>query len=295
MQFSDAQIRLLKAKVKHRHVRSRQVDGRTLYYLEGWHMFAEANRIFGFAGWDRETVSNACLSQRTRERACEAAYLARVRIRVRAGETEVVRDGHGFGEAVAATVAQAHERAAKAAETDATKRALSTFGNAFGLALAGGYQPPGADAAQPLGAVAAQVVADVAPAQAMAAPAARQGALQPVAWQEHNGSSVDKSVLALSEPKRRRDRDHLEHVRAQPCVVCGRVPAQAHHVRLAQPRALGRKVSDEYTVPLCAVHHDHLHRAGDEAAWWAAQALDPLAIAARLWRQTRAARAGDDG
>jgi hypothetical protein len=69
--------------------------------------------------------------------------------------------------------------------------------------------------------------------------------------------------------------------------VCARSPSQAHHLRIAQPRALGRKVSDEFTVPLCALHHYDLHSKGNEAAWWRAQAIEPLAIAERLWRARR--------
>jgi hypothetical protein len=70
-------------------------------------------------------------------------------------------------------------------------------------------------------------------------------------------------------------------------VVCGRSPADAHHLRFAQPRALGRKVSDEFTVPVCRVHHRELHRHGDEAAWWERIKLDPLPIAPRLWQHAR--------
>jgi hypothetical protein len=86
---------------------------------------------------------------------------------------------------------------------------------------------------------------------------------------------------------RLRDKDHRKFVSTQPCVVCGRSPADAHHLRFAQPRALGRKVSDEFTVPLCRLHHRELHRHGDEAAWWHRVKIDPLPIAHRLWRQAR--------
>jgi hypothetical protein len=86
---------------------------------------------------------------------------------------------------------------------------------------------------------------------------------------------------------RLRDKDHRKFVAAQPCLVCGRSPADAHHVRFAQPRAMGRKVSDEFMVPVCRVHHRELHRHGDEAAWWREIKIDPLPIAQRLWRQAR--------
>jgi ERF superfamily len=98
---------------------------------------------------------------------------------------------------------------------------------------------------------------------------------------------IDKGALTLSEPRRYRDRAHLEFVSKQPCLVCGRRPSDAHHLRFAQPRALGRRVSDEYTVPLCRTHHRVLHRYGDEAAWWETTSVDPLKVAGELWEKTR--------
>ena len=90
---------------------------------------------------------------------------------------------------------------------------------------------------------------------------------------------VDKSVLALSRPRRLRDKNHRIFVSKQPCLICGRQPADAHHIRFAQHRALGRKVSDEFTVPLCRTHHREVHRFGDEAAWWSQAGVDPLSAA----------------
>jgi hypothetical protein len=84
---------------------------------------------------------------------------------------------------------------------------------------------------------------------------------------------------------RLRDKDHRQYVSRQPCLVCGRTPADAHHLRFAQPRALGRKVSDEFTVPVCRAHHRELHRHGDEASWWQSIKIDPLPIAKRLWQR----------
>jgi hypothetical protein len=98
---------------------------------------------------------------------------------------------------------------------------------------------------------------------------------------------IDKNALALSEPRRYRDREHLRFVSLQPCLVCGRRPTDAHHLRFTQPRALGRRVSDEFAVPLCRTHHRALHRRGDEAAWWREANLEPVVIAGRLWAQTR--------
>jgi ERF superfamily len=95
---------------------------------------------------------------------------------------------------------------------------------------------------------------------------------------------IDKSLLNHPEPRRIRDRDHVRFVAQQPCLICGRQPCDAHHLRFAQSQALGRKVSDEFTVPLCRGHHHELHRRGDEAAWWSKVGLDPLARARELWR-----------
>ena len=90
--------------------------------------------------------------------------------------------------------------------------------------------------------------------------------------------------MLIPKDKRIRDKAHLAFVASQPCLVCGRRPAQAHHIRFGQPRALGLKVSDEFTVPLCNGHHDSLHQTGDERAWWARHGiLDPLMLANRLW------------
>jgi ERF superfamily len=98
---------------------------------------------------------------------------------------------------------------------------------------------------------------------------------------------IDKSVLAIAAPRRYRNRQHLRYVMQQPCLVCGRKPSDPHHLRFLQPRALGRKASDEFAVPLCRVHHRAAHRAADERAWWQAAGIDPIKIARKLWRHTR--------
>ena len=99
-------------------------------------------------------------------------------------------------------------------------------------------------------------------------------------------AAIDKSALSLSEPRRVRDRDHVKFIARQPCLVCGRLPSDAHHIRFAQSRALGRKVSDEFTVPLCRGHHREVHRCGSEADWWRSAGIDPLIAARRLWLET---------
>jgi len=97
---------------------------------------------------------------------------------------------------------------------------------------------------------------------------------------------VDKSLLAIPEPRRVRDRDHVKYVAAQSCLVCGRRPADAHHIRFAQHSAMGRRVSDEFTVPLCRGHHRALHRVGDEVKWWKETGIDPMIAARDLWVKT---------
>ena len=107
---------------------------------------------------------------------------------------------------------------------------------------------------------------------------------------ENDASNQTEAPGQLAFPKEQRVRDkaHLAFVANEPCLVCGRRPAQAHHIRFAQPSALGLKVSDEFTVPLCNGHHDSLHHTGDERAWWARHGiLDPLKLASRLWEASR--------
>ena len=97
---------------------------------------------------------------------------------------------------------------------------------------------------------------------------------------------IERSNPVHPEPRRIRDREHVKFVAGRPCLICGRRPADAHHLRFAQSRALGRKASDEFTVPLCRGHHREVHRCGQEAAWWAKVGVDPLGVANALWRET---------
>lgn len=139
MAFTDAQKKQLEAKLDPKHVASRQQSGRSLSYIEGWHAIAEANRIFGFDAWNRETVDIRCVSERERKigqppkqrDGWGVSYVARVRVVV----DGIVREGVGSGHGIDVDLGLAHESAIKEAETDAMKRALMTFGNPFGLAL----------------------------------------------------------------------------------------------------------------------------------------------------------------
>jgi DNA recombination protein Rad52 len=352
MAFTDNQVRLLKAKLDPRYVRTRNSNGNTLSYVEGWHAIAEANRIFGFESWDRRTVSASCVWTEAKAGSYRAVYTARVRVTVRAGEVKVVREGSGSCEASAATAGQAHELALKGAETDATKRALATFGNPFGLAL---YDPEQngvrkhrrvpemhsspwvlRSAGSPVSSHDTPTAFIVALRRAMTE--AKDIELLYDIWEQNIGTLralhrhskeesgivpklvahlrscaiglvkqtntpqavektnvarsddplarriIDKSALAISEPKRIRSKEHLRYVASQPCVICGRSPSHAHHVRYAQACGLGIKVSDEFTVPLCATHHHQLHNTTKEREWWQGRNIDPLMIASTLWR-----------
>jgi Rad52/22 family double-strand break repair protein len=340
MAFSAKQLRALQRKPDHRHIRTRQVDGRVLSYLEGWYAISEANRIFGFDAWSRETLETRCVLARENRGSFLAIYIARVKITVRAQGATIIREGHGSGEGRGNSPGEVHDIALKAAETDATKRALATFGKPFGLEL---YRPTGRSsptarrrlpAPPPLAASEPRPnqqtgqPAQLSPAAEDAGPplgfhpddttpiprpsrfygrrqdmvtrdraqARRNLEAQPSAETSivpaasdllpAKNDKIDKSVLALAEPKRLRDKAHLTFVASQPCLICGRLPCDPHHLRFAQPRAIGLKVSDEFTVPLCRGHHRELHQAGNEVTWWEKRNIEPLAIAKTLWQET---------
>ena len=274
-------------------------------------MVAEANRIFGFEGWDRETVASDCVwTKQQGSRYC-AAYVARVRITVRAGETRIIREGCGVGESSALSPGQAHDFAAKAAETDATKRALMTFGNAFGLSLYGGTgATPVSGARQRSKSVAAHPGQALPQASEPAASAAQAGATRPVVDEALHPqrrrqimspppiSSRATATSRASGPSTRvswrwpsrgasATPSTCASWQASPAWSAGRSPSEAHHLRFAQPRAMSRKVSDEFTVPLCALHHRDLHARGNEEAWWQERKIEPLDVAADLWRTSR--------
>ena len=324
MPFSEIQTNALAAKLNRKHVRTRKDVGKTLSYIEGWHAIAEANRIFGFGGWSRETLESNCVWQGTKQGRPACSYIARVRISVVSDGQRIVRDGSGAGQGQAACLGDAHEHALKEAETDATKRALVTFGNPFGLALYDREQrgvrgrrrkpkqvmtwrlslgdgkahevfgdavdfyaalrraleaTPTREAAQALflenldclmqlrlmapdlvntcGQHYSEIIERLYAEhrQSLHDPQNGAGSLQ------KDGISIDKSKLVIGVPRRIRDKNHLSNVARQPCLVCGRKPSQAHHLTHMQPKAMGRKSSDEWTVPLCATHHRQLHDA----------------------------------
>ena len=372
MAFDANQVQALSGKLSARHVKHRQAaGGMTLSYVEGWHAIAEANRIFGYDAWDRQTMTLKCVWEGRKGNLEACSYIARVRIKVRAGDNIICREGSGSGHGSGPARGEAHESAIKEAETDAMKRALATFGNPFGLALydrerrgvtgkkrkvptpehgkaitwvilkANGqvhstHHHPGAFCSQ------LRDLLEKAPNKDElkilwegnwalvrmlkenfpslmsdrhkhysdllilvyrrrlkdfedTEEAAKEQKKTAVAKPQTSDGTIDKSALTLRTPRRVRDKDHLRYVASQPCLVCGGGPSQAHHLRFAQPRALGRKVSDEWTVPLCLKHHRELHQAGDERGWWRERVIDPLAQARRLWGKNPGAGFNGEG
>ena len=321
MGFSTKQVQALRRDLDHRYVRTREAHGRELSYLEGWYAISEANRIFGFDAWNRETVESRCVLARENRGNFLAVYMAKVRITVHANGATTIREGHGTGEGRGMSPGEVHDMALKAAETDATKRALATFGKPFGLelyrngktALAETPLPPQRSVTGPaprLGFHPDDTTPIPRPStyygrrqspvtRERTSPSPVQGnpsepTLQPSAdasivppQPDRSHARIDKSTLTIGEPKRLRDKSHLRFVASQPCLVCGHQPSDPHHLRFAQPRALGLKVSDEFTVPLCRDHHQQLHQAGNELAWWHDLDIKALEVARGLWEESR--------
>jgi hypothetical protein len=321
MPFTAKQTQALRRSLNSGRIRTREANGRELSYIEGWYAISEANRIFGFDAWSRETMESRCVLARENRGSFLAVYVAKVRITVHADGTTIVREGHGSGEGRGVSPGEVHDIAVKAAETDATKRALATFGRPFGFEL---YRKD--KNAPSIGMAARQSTPlDSPPTQPRFGPHPDDTTPIPrpshYYGRRHNGSMtdllrqdqakakertqvtpseaalpadplparIDKSKLAIAEPKRLRDKAHVKFVAAQPCLICGRQPCDPHHLRFAQPRAIGLKVSDEFTVPLCRGHHRQLHQTGDERAWWESRRIDALDIARGLWEKTHAA------
>jgi DNA recombination protein Rad52 len=387
------QIKKLVAKLDRRHVHQRQIEDRTFAYIEGWFAISEANAIFGFDGWDRQTLHLERIYEQNRNQETQCAYSARVRVQVKAGSQIIIREGSGFGQATARSRADAHDRALKTAETDATKRALATFGNRFGLCLYDKDQAgvtagcaetvvsqpgmkrfclkgPGreildddlsaeafctgfrqminkvktAEELDRFATVNAQTLqqlrqarADLVSAkkvhfavilerlliqrkdrlvQATADPlpkeitAERSPAMEDIpaegspvgndlAHRSREGADanasptqqavpnkIDKSSLQIGTVRRVRSKAHLAFVGSQPCLICSELPCHAHHLTFAQLRGLSIKASDEFTVPLCPMHHNLLHQSANERAFWHQHGIDALQYAARLWAQT---------
>jgi Rad52/22 family double-strand break repair protein len=302
MSFSTKQTRALKRELDERKVRTRQINGRELSYIEGWHAIAEANRIFGFDSWSRETIETRCIYNREVRGTFTVVYSAKVRISVFSDGQIITREGHGTGESQGTSPGETHDIALKAAETDGTKRALATFGKPFGLSLylAGRKDTLGGHDRRALPSPryrsSSAIDADLLPPRTEAdkAPAAKvvngsEARETPICGPALlEALQTPQSVSPLGYPRRLRDRRHLKFVSNQLCLKCARWPSDAHHLTYAQPRAMGMKVSDEFVVPLCRLHHREVHHARNELAWWNDIKIDPLEVAHRLWQESHA-------
>jgi DNA recombination protein Rad52 len=216
--FSPEQLAALSAPLDRANVRQREQGRSRVSYLEGWQVIAEANRIFGFDGWQRQTIAVRCVAQaerligREQKPGWGVTYTARVRVTVTAGSlTPLVREGSGAGHGIDVDLGQAHESALKEAETDAMKRALMTFGNPFGLALYDKAQrqvssPAGqGDGAQRPGGQRPPVSRPAAGAPSSAGASPAQGRVQATASTPQPSAPADPGQQAL-------DADTIQHL-----------------------------------------------------------------------------------
>ena len=316
MGFSDHQMRALSRSVPKQYVRSRVREGKELSYVEGWYVLAQANRIFGFDGWDRETDGDQ-VHHGPRGPWHGSRRSIRLAFASRSIPTAGPSSAMGMAPAKPWTVrwrgarpgaqggrnrrhqtrfgnlrkgvwpgalcrSQAVSRRGRATAKNGTRlQIIAPAGGRPGRrttrsfrhrrARAGrGRSHPATDPLQACG------LASLSPPTAAALTAVRQ--------------SIDKSALPLNgaAPDSRQGAPAL--VASQPCLLCSATPSDAHHVRFAQPRAMGRKVGDDFTVPLCRSHHRELHDSGNEAAWWHDMGIDPLEIAGELWNESHPVR-----
>ena len=247
-----------------------------------WLTIDNANRIFGFDGWSRQIIEMRCAATREIGATITTAYVAKICIELQIGDKTITRQGYGCGDGRGSTPFEAHDRGLKAAELDATARTLATFGK--------GLRPPRTASRT------SKPVANV-PKPHNPTSAERpfpgdddEGRPPGVASQSPTAALVfadNDSAILLPKQIRRRDKSHLAHVRKQPCLICDRLPVDAHDLRFAQPTAMAKKVSDEFTVPLCRSHHAQLHKDPHERAWWRTHRIDPLDIASELWDESQ--------
>ncbi len=295
-----------------RQVRTREANGREFSYLEGWYVLSEANRIFGFDGWSRETTESRCvlaresrgtsspstsLASASRCTQRKRALFARATARAKAAAPHLPRctilrskppkpmPPNGRWRPSASRLALSSTATAKRRQAEKPSQSSSCHPRPRT-----GFHPDdttpiprpsryyGRRRSPPVSEHLAHERRQLAPRPAAPPLAPAVPDLPP--------GRIDKSVLTISEPKRIRDRAHLNFVATQPCLICGRQPSDPHHLRFAQPRAIGMKVSDEFTVPLCRGHHRQLHQAGNEVAWWEDRKINALDVARGLWEQS---------
>jgi hypothetical protein len=173
------------------------------------------------------------------------------------------------------------------------EKLLTELGTITSADLAAAWAPEALTAKNSLTATDAKLVEDAFERRLSELPSSEAAAAGPeaIATAESTdpgqAKGIDKSILTVAAPRRYRNREHLRYVAQQACLICGRKPSDPHHLGFTQPRALGRKVSDEFAVPLCRGHHRAVHRSRDERAWWRQAGLDPIKVARRLWKETR--------
>ena len=294
MGFSAKQVQALRRSLDHRHVRTRDANGRELSYIEGWYAISEANRIFGFDGWSRETVETRCVLARENRGSFLAVYIAEG-----ADHRCTPTDATSFAKAMARAKAGLPRRARSMTSLSKRRKPmppnarLATFGKPFGLEL---YRKDKSAVRQ------ASPLATLAPAGQAQRFGLHPDDTTPIPrpshyyGRRHQNSMTETSFQIKAKPRQKpRQRHHwrprlpktlsklnrqepTRHRRTQaaarqgPPEICGlttlsclRPPAiDPHHLRFAQPRAIGLKVSDEFTVPLCRGHHRELHQAGNE-------------------------------
>jgi hypothetical protein len=268
MGFSAKQLQALRRQPSRCHIRTRQANGPELSYLEGWYAISEANRIFGFDGWSRETLESRCVLARETRGTFLAVYFARVRFAVHADCATIIREGHGTGEGRGTSPGAVHDIALKAAETDASKRALATVGKQpFGLELYRNGKtaapkkslpsPPGPDlAAAGVGFHPDDTTPIPRPsrcygrrqnqsAERLSGERRHVDRTQRRHWrQQHQIRFRFKSIIVgfrLPKPKRLRGKRHLKFVASQPCLVSGRQPSDPHHLRFRSTRSAWAK------------------------------------------------------
>ena len=242
-------------------------------------------------------------------------YIARERITVHAHGATIIREGHGSGEGRGTSLGEVHDIALKAAETDATKRALATFGKPFGLEVYRStvflFAKPGSCRAGDFKSAdtatrrfsSGRYDADPEAVALLwpAAPSSTSVLLRSdLAKTEQNAADslilsartirlhagqIDKSQRAIAEPNVCARKAHLKFVASQPCLICGRHLSDPHHLGFAQPRAIGLKVSDQFTVPLCRGHHRQLHQPAMRSPG-GKSTVNALETARDLWEQT---------
>jgi hypothetical protein len=282
--------------------------GAALTYARRYALFT----LVGIAGEDDLDAPDLCVPAPTSLSGAQVSPLARGNGKMRAGakpaslpvlspeESAALRD-RLLGE-IASLQSQEYAttwaREALGAKNRLTAADAKLLEDAFKQRLAGFSA---AETAAPatsgaLGAAGAINASSVGPSASQDSPHSEQARLientdqhQPV--EVDQPTRIDKSVLTISAPRRYRSKEHLRYIISLPCLFCARKPSDPHHLRFMQPRALGRKTSDEFVVPLCRTHHRAAHRAANEQAWWKEIGIDPVKIARKLWRDSRVAKA----